>query len=226
MKKFMIVAAVAALSAGAFASCGESVTGCKTVFTVKFSGKTATENAAETYKTVQKISGKGTLTFSADDYVEELSVKVGKQKYAIELHEGELTKWTYFGKKLAVLEGGDYKPGKTYKLESDLGIKFEGQTGVDEDSEEDYQINVNQVAFGKVKVYITKKTAAKGCGEGTDGCIPIVTPVSYKGWFTGDFVPTCLDEADYDDDCVVFEGSEIALIGGTWSAKYDKKASK
>jgi len=226
MKKLMIVAAVAALSTGAFASCGETITGCKTVFTVKFSGKTAVENQAGTYTTVTKISGKGSLTFSADDYAEELAIKVGKQKYDLFLTGGELTKWSYFGKNLETLEGGDYKPGKTYKLESDLGIKF-AEAYLDEDqSEEVSGFNVYQVAFGQVKVYITKDKKASGCGEDVTGCIPVVTPVKYSGWFTGDFEPTCLDLADYDDDCVVFEDNTIALFGGTWSAKYNKKASR
>lgn len=226
MKKIMIAAAAAVLTAGAYAACGLGTTGCHTDFTVKFSGKTAVENAKETYATVQKISGKGTLVFSADDYTEELNVKVGKTKYNLYLVGGQLTKWSIFGKNLETIEGGDYKEGKTYKMESDLGIKFE-EAYLDADLEEDVAgFNVYQVAFGKAKVYITKGHEAKGCGLPVTGCIPIVTPVSYNGWFTGDFEPVCADWADYDDECVYFDDNTIALIGGTWSAKYNKKTSK
>ena len=85
MKKLMIAAAVAAMTAGAFAgNCSEDpVVDCQDVFTVKFTGKTASENADLTYKTVQKISFKGTLLIDADYVTEALSGKVGKQKYEI-----------------------------------------------------------------------------------------------------------------------------------------------
>lgn len=223
MKKLMIVSAVAAMTAGAFAgNCKEEEqVDCIDVFTVKFSGKTTVE-VDQTYKTVKKISGKGYLKI-ADYVTEELSVKVGKVKEDIVLSDGEVTKFTVFGKKLeTVLDDNLKKPGKHYTLESDLGVKFEGQT--------DYDINVNQVAFGKADAYITKDktTKAGACGEEsvTPGCELILTPKSYSGWFTGDW-QTCLDELGYTDDCVEFDADgATALIGGTWSAKYSKKLSK
>ena len=71
MKKLMIAAAVAAMTAGAFAAsnCAEEPDDpeCALVLNVKFSGKTATETETkkgDMYKTVQKISGKGTLVMS------------------------------------------------------------------------------------------------------------------------------------------------------------------
>ena len=102
MKKLMIAAAVAALTAGAFAgNCAEEVledVDCGLLMTVKFSGKTASEKNLE-YKTVQKISGKGILTIT--DYATELlEVKVGKAKYDVLLEDGEVTKLTVFGKNL------------------------------------------------------------------------------------------------------------------------------
>ncbi|MCR5413322.1 MAG: hypothetical protein K6F50_01175 [Kiritimatiellae bacterium] len=224
MKKLMIAAAVAALTAGVYAgNCSdEPEVDCADVFTVKFSGKTTQEKNA-TYKTVVKLSGKGTLQIDADYVTETLAVKVGKDKYDVILEDGEVTKFTYFGKKLeTVLDDNTKKPGKNYKLESDLGVKFEDQT--------EYAINVNQVAFGNMNVYVTKAKTIKGgaCGEDTDieGCELVLTPKSYKGWFTGDF-QTCLDEEAFLDDCVEFDADgATSLIGGTWSAKYSKKLSK
>lgn len=226
MKKLMIAAAVAAMTAGAYAgSCTDepSELDCETVFTVKFSGKTASENSAITYKTVQKISGKGTLSINCDYVYETLAVKVGKEKYDLVLADGTVTKFTVFGKNLEkALDESTRKPGKTYSVESDLGVMFEGQT--------DASINVNQVAFGKASIYITKdKTTKHPCSddEVIEGCVPVMTPKSYSGWFTGNF-ETCLDEAAYEDDCIDCMDADgiTALIGGTWTAKYNKKASK
>lgn len=223
MKKLMIVAAVAAMTGSVLAgNCKEDApVDCKTVFTVKFSGKTTVE-IKDTYKTVKKISGKGTLTLA--DYVfEDLTVKLNGQTYDITLADGDVTKFTVFGKKLeTVLDSNLMKPGKHYTLESDLGVKFEGQT--------EYDINVNQVAFGKADAYITKEKTQKAgaCGEDETiaGCELVLTPKSYSGWFTGDF-QTCLDEYGFVNDCVEFDADgATSLIGGTWSAKYSKKLSK
>ena len=230
MKKLMIVAAVAALSASAFAAkCSDAPQNdCQTAFTVKFSGKTAdtyfknSDGDEGDYAAIQKISGKGSLVVA--EYVTEYleSVKVGKYKVGnLTLTEGELIKWSYFGKNLETISNDwTKKPGKTYKFESDFGVAFEEQL-------DDLALSVDQVAFGKVKVYITKdKTVKSGCGESTiEGCLPVVTPVSYSGWFTGSFTPACVEWELYDDGCVEFGGDEVALIGGTWSAKYSKKLS-
>ena len=185
--------------------------------TVKFSGKTATEKNLE-YKTVQKISGKGVLSIS--DYVTEvLAVKVGKEKYDVVLGDGEVTKLTVFGKNLEkAMDENTMKPGKTYKVEADLGVVFEDQ--------DDYAISVNQVAFGSASVYVTKDQTIKSgpCGDPDTilGCVPILSLKKFSGWFTGKF-ETCLDELGYYDDCVEFDADEVtALIGGTWSAKVAK----
>lgn len=225
MKKLMFAAAVAAMTASVLAgNCKETPEeDCMDVFNVKFSGKTTTENEDLTYKSVKKLSGKGTLTITADYVTEALAAKVGKAKYTLLLEEGEVTKFTVFGKKLEkVLDDNLKKPGKHYDLESDLGVKFEGA--------DEYDINVNQVAFGKVDAYITKAKTIKGgaCGEDidVDGCELVLTPKSFNGWFTGDF-QTCLDELEFTNDCNEFEADgATALIGGTWSAKYNKKLSK
>jgi hypothetical protein len=217
MKKLMIAAAVAAMTAGAFAGkCAEDPEDleCALVMTVKFSGKTATEKNLE-YKTVQKISGKGVLTLT--DYATEvLEVKVGKAKYDVVLEDGEVTKLTVFGKNLEkATDENTMKPGKTYKVEADLGVAFEDQG--------DYAVSVNQVAFGSAKIKVSKPQTIKGgaCGEDTEieGCIPTVSLKKFSGWFTGKF-ETCLDEVGYADDCVEFDADEVtALVGGTWSAK-------
>ncbi len=211
MKKLMIAAAVAALTAGAFAdSCAEEPD-CGTVFTVKFSGKTATQVLDKNgndkgYAAVQKISGKGTLTVA--DYASELlTVKVGKYSDVVLLEDGTVIKWSYFGKNMAKI--ADPKPGKSYSVESDFGVVFEGQ--------DEWDVSVTQVAFGKGKVKISKGSTSV-CGETTDPCIPTLTLKSYSGWFTGWYTPTCADFTGYEDDCTsVDEG--IALVGGTWSAK-------
>lgn len=211
MKKLMIAAAIAAMTAGAFAgACKDDVqSACSLDFAVKFSGKTTVEKNLE-YKTVTKISGKGVL--SLGDYVTEtLVVKVGKDKYDVVLEDGEVTKFTYFGKNVEkALDENTMKPGKTYKAEADLGVKFEDQT--------DAAITVNQVAFGSAKVKISKESSSP-CGDVVSGCVPSVTVKKFNGWFTGKF-ETCLDEYGYADDCVEFDADEItSLIGGTWSAK-------
>ena len=216
MKKLMIAAAVAALTAGAFAAaCSEDPEPeCDSVvFTVKYSGKTADQTydkkgADKGYASVQKISGKGTLVIS--DYATELlTAKVGK--YEVEdgvlLVDGEVIKWSYFGKDLAKASGQDAKskPGKTYTLESDLGIVFEGQ--------DEWDVSVTQVAFGKVKVKLSKGGTVSGgaCGEDTEieACIPALTPKSYSGWFTGWFSPFCMDAEGYDDGCAAFPAAAI-----------------
>lgn len=225
MKKLMFAAAIAAMTASVLAgNCKEEEeVDCQDVFTVKFSGKTTVEDSSMTYKLVKKLSGKGTLTLAADYVTEALAAKVGKTKYDLLLEDGEVTKFTVFGKKLDyAIDENLKKPGKHFTLESDLGVKFEGA--------DEYDINVNQVAFGKVDAYITKAKTIKGgaCGEDTDieGCELILTPKSFNGWFTGDF-QTCLDELEFTNDCNEFEADgATALIGGTWSAKYNKKLSK
>ena len=220
----MIAAAVAAMTAGSFASnCAEDPvdTDCALVMTVKFSGKTATETVTkkgEMYKTVQKLSAKGVLTI-ADYATELLEVKVGKEKTEWLLEDGEVTKLTVFGKNLEkAMDEDTMKPGKTYKVESDLGVSFEDQ--------DDDVISIDQVAFGSATVYVTKDKTIKGgpCGEDTPipGCVPVLTLKKFSGWFTGK-IETCLDELGYYDDCVEFDADEVtALIGGTWSAKVKK----
>ena len=220
MKKLMIAAAVAAMTAGAFASnCAEDPIDpdCALLLKVKFSGKTASEietKKGDMYKTVQKISGKGVLSIA--DYVTEvLDVKVGKAKYDILLEDGDVYKLTVFGKNLeTALDENTMKPGKTYKAEADIGVQFEDQ--------DDYAISVNQVAFGSASIYVTKDKTIKGgpCGEDDTilGCVPVLSLKKFNGWFTGKF-ETCLDEIGYYDDCVEFDADEVtALIGGTWSA--------
>ena len=213
------------MTVGAFASsnCAEDVIDpdCALILNVKFSGKTATETETkkgDMYKTVQKISGKGVL--SIGEYVTEvLAVKVGKVKYDIVLEDGDVYKLTVFGKNLeTALDENTMKPGKTYKVESDIGVQFEDQ--------DDYAISVNQVAFGSATVKVSKPGTIKAgpCGEDEEilGCVPTFALKKFNGWFTGKF-ETCLDEVGYYDDCVEFDADEVtALIGGTWSATVKK----
>lgn len=230
MKKLMIAAAVAAITAGAYAEkCAiTTASGCQVVFQVKFSGKTATEtltkDSSKEYASIQKISGKGTLTLDEEGYVEEFeTVKVGKRTFKddeeIVLEDGEVLQWTYFGKDLENVDGNGpkSKPGKSFSLESDFGIQFEDAG--------DYAITVQQVAFGKAKAKLSKEgTVTSGCAVvPVDGCVPSITIKDYKGWFTGWFEPTCADVEATVYGCVPFVDNGIALIGGTWSAKVKKQ---
>ena len=202
---------------------------CVTAFTLKFSGKTASEytlaKKRTLYKTVQKISGKGELVLSPQVTSELFSnVKVGKKAIDDIVVPAAVNKCTYFGKRLANVvpaeKNAKMKEGKTYSLESDLGLSV-----VDATSGDYGKINIEQVAFGKVKVKISKYKPAtkKGCRpvDPVAGCIPTLTPVSYSGWFTGSMDVGCLDEEAYADECNVFDAYDgIAVFGGKWSAKY------
>ena len=233
MKKLMIAAALAAITAGAYAGCSVGPGSCSVKFTVKFSGKTATQTYDKKgedkgYASVQKLSGKGTLTFDDIDYVEEFSqVKVGKVVFGgdnkIVLTGGTVDQWTYFGKGLEALQGGEgAKPGKSFNLESDLGLTF---TGGDDEDGTGYSIDVVQVAFGKAKGKLSKEgKSTSGCVvTPVAGCVPSITIKNYSGWFTGSFTPICADvAADPYGECIPFADNGIALIGGTWSAKPKK----
>lgn len=211
MKKLMIAAAVAAMTVGAFAAECSETPDCGTVFEVKFSGKTGTQvldknGGDKGYASVQKISGKGTLTV-ADYATELLDVKVGKYSDVVLLEDGEVIKWSIFGKNYSKV--ADPKPGKSYSVESDFGVVFADQ--------DEWAVTVTQVAFGKAKVKISKGSTSV-CGESTDPCIPTVVLKKYSGWFAGWYSPTCADFYGYEDDCISVD-EEIALVGGTWSAK-------
>lgn len=220
MKKLMIVVVVSVLSAGGFAACGPNANSCNTVFEIKFSGKTACQHESKPveYKSTRKISGKGYLYLNGDESREEFTeIKIAKQKYGPITVDADVRKCTIFGKNLEMLENGTYKPGKSYKLESDIYLTATNAT--------DSAINIEQVGFGKVKVSISKEDHSD-CGPGTSGCIPSVTPINYAGWFTGSFEPVCMDEEAYADDCNSFDdSSDVALVGGTWTAKFKKNLS-
>lgn len=220
MRKHMIAVVAVALAAVGFADCGPDANDCNTVFALKFSGKTACqrEGKPNEYKSVRKLSGKGLLSLSGDDSREEFTeVKIAKRKYGPIAVAPVVRKCTIFGKNLAMLENGTYEPGKSYKLDSDIYMTVTNAT--------DRGINIEQVGFGTVKVTISKEKRS-ACGAGVAGCIPTITPISYAGWFTGSFDPVCMDEAAYADDCNSFDdSSDVALIGGTWTARFKKKQS-
>lgn len=219
MKKIIIAAAIAVMSAVGFGgNCGEvEDSTCALTMTVKFNGKTACEKGTA-YKTTQTISGKGTLSIG-NTVTETLTVKVGGEKHDIVLADGEITKFSVFGKNLeTATTENTMKPGKAYKVSSDLAVKFEDQS--------DYGISLMQVAFGDGKIKVSKaKTIKNGpCGEDDEilGCVPTVEVTKFSGWFTGKFY-TCLDEEGYTDSCVEFDADgATALCGGTWTAKVVK----
>ncbi len=132
--------------------------------------------------------------------------KANKDLWVFE--EQEVDKMSVFGKGLEKA----MKPGGRATLESDVMWKLVG----------DEEIDLQFVGFGKAGYRVSK--------GGTSGtvCDPIeIAPCepsydwpSWTGWFTGFFGPETADSHDLAcaSDC-------LAVAGGTWSAKLNKKLS-
>jgi len=116
-------------------------------------------------------------------------------KDLIVFEDQDVRKMSVFGKGL----GKDLKPGGSATLESDVMWNLLG--------DEDLQF----VGFGKAKYSLSK--------GGTSGSPDYDWP-SWSGWFTGTLGP----ETDYTHhmNCA---GECVAVAGGTWSAKLNKKLS-
>ncbi len=120
----------------------------------------------------------------------------------------EVLKMSVFGKGLVK----ELKPGQSSSLESDVMWKMVG----DED------IELQFVGFGKAKYGLSKGgTSGTVCNPVTEQpCVPSYDWPSWSGWFTGFFGPETADSHDLNcaSECV-------AVAGGTWSAKLNKKLS-
>ena len=118
-------------------------------------------------------------------------------KDLIVFEDQEVLKMSVFGKGLVK----ELKPGQSSSLESDVMWNMVG----DED------IALQFVGFGKAKYGLSK--------GGTSGSPDYDWP-SWSGWFTGTLGP----ETDYTHhmNCA---GECVAVAGGTWSAKLNKKLS-
>ena len=239
MKKFMIVAAAAALAGTTFG--GIAVKNCSSVkettcpevvFKVTASGK-AKDAASKDYSTVSKLKIKGYLVMWASgvdangdccygEYSLYAPVKVGKTTYNVVVPKEPIDSWTLFGKKQAEVEDQMRTPSKskTYSLDSQLGISLEGEV-VDADSAElDETITEDDIvfvatAFGKGKVKVGyKKATCNSCGSTPASSSFSVTPGNYSGWFAG------LYKEDHADLCYACECTDVNVFGGTWKAKY------
>lgn len=248
MKKLMVVAAVAALSASTFG--GIKLTNCthkisaacpQIVFKVTGSGKTVqeVEKGDAVYKTVSKLKiSKGALVLFADatqsDYSDPndplccyatwslyLNVKVGKESYKYAWVQQDLEKWSVFGKNLDA--AAESEKSKKYSLESDLGISLDEETSEALDGLDDLEdVSFIATSFGKMTYKFTAaKTKTSGCQVctiGTDSAK--LTPGKYSGWFAGWY--TKLSDADA---CATCTCADIDLFGGTWKASYESKWS-
>jgi hypothetical protein len=234
MKKLMMVAAAAALTASVQA--GIVVTNCKEkvstecpniVFKVTASGKIV-DGISKEYKTVSKLKiSKGALVLwgaGSDDsccydyYSLYLPLKLGKTTYKIVIPQEEMECWTIFGKNLdKAME--DYEKNKKFKLDSEIGLSY-ADDAAEMETLEDIEVDFIATAVGSASYLYTAEAQKKSAC--TTGCVPAsydVVPGSYSGWFAG-FYP-----AEGDELCLTCACNELDVYGGTWKAKYDKAKS-
>lgn len=129
-------------------------------------------------------------------------------KDLIVFEDQEVLKMSVFGKGLVK----ELKPGGSATLESDVMWNLVG----------DEEIALQFVGFGKAKYSLSKGgTSGSVCNPVTEEpCVKDYDWPSWSGWFTGFFGP----ETDDSDD-LSCAGDCIAVAGGTWSAKLNKKLS-
>ena len=224
MKKLMIAAAVAAMTAGAFAACSvdDEDTTCATVFELKASGKISGAKSTKVdYKVNKSLSAKGYLLIDAEYTAEALvAFKYKGVKYAADIEDGEVIEFAAYGKNTDLFNSEAFKPGKSYKLEADLGVVF------DEADVGDAGLTLVMSTFGKIKAKVSKATDEKKSGctiiPGNSGCIPSYTPVKFSGYFAGYF-DDCydvIDEAILNSDCEFEIDPAYNLVGGKVTLKY------
>lgn len=131
-------------------------------------------------------------------------------KALIVFEDQQVLKMSVFGKGWVK----ELKPGGSATLESDVMWNM----GDDED------IALQFVGFGKAKYSLSKGgTSGSVCNPHTEvPCIPDYDWPSWSGWFTGFFGPET--DKSYDLNCAASEEC-VAVAGGTWSAKLNKKLS-
>ena len=132
--------------------------------------------------------------------------KASKDLWVFE--DQEVNKMSVFGKGLAKA----MKPGGRATLESDVMWKLEGEEDID----------LQFVGFGKAKYRVSKGgTSGTVCDPiEIEPCEPSYDWPSWSGWFTGFFGPETADSHDLNCDAEC-----VAVAGGTWSAKLNKKLS-
>lgn len=234
----MIAAAAAAMigaaNAGiAITNCHKTVSqDCDLVFKVTASGKTVvgTEKGDVAYDTTVAIKvTKGALVLFGtadaagdccyDTYSLYLPVKVGKEQLKLALLQGDIEKWSIFGKNLEAALYAD--KSKKFKLESDFGISFGDDSDTTLDAfDEVTGIQMIATAFGNATYTYKVGKETKVCNI----CVPgadttSLVPGNYKGWFAGIY------DAEPDCECMTCDCADIQLFGGTWTAKYNKAMS-
>lgn len=224
MKRLMIFAVAMTIVGGAYAqrtNCGEGPEGITSecsipVWDFKAAGKTANTHAKKSYKAVQKVKFTGVIVGKLDEGYScclegfDLYIYDKSDKALYKFEDNAVEKMTVFGKGLEKV----LKPGKSAKVESDVLWTWAGDT-------DDGEILLQFVGFGKGKRYMSKdKPNTDPCGDNSiEGCEESFDWPSWKGWFTG----WLLDDDEFyqiacDDPCV-------AVAGGTWSGKLNKKLS-
>ena len=244
MKKLMTFAAVAAMTyVGSAVSLTPSVctdcgaygaSDCDTiVFKVTGSGKAVVPKGG--YKATTKIKiKKGALALEGeycaltDTCCYETgwfyaTIKAGKKTFALATPV-DIKVWSLFGKNLDRSRsfGSSIKKGKSVCLESALYVEAADDSAFwagDVDLEDAGIFKFYASAFGKVDMKVSNGKGGAGYCSEEKGCTPIYTPKSYSGWFVGYY--DCVGM----EDCFRCSCEAIDVFGGTWKAKFNKKAT-
>ena len=194
MKKIMMIVAAAALATSVQA--GIAVTNCNetvnpecpnVVFKVTASGKIV-DGLSKEYKTVSKLKvskaalvffGTGSEDCCYDTYSLYLPVKVGKENYKVLISQEAIECWTIFGKKLAASQDS-YAKNKKFKLDSQMGISYNGTPLNGDDPTEDLidgDLTFIATAIGKATYKYTAESAKKSaCSTGCEPASYDVVP--------------------------------------------------
>lgn len=248
MKKLMIAAAVAAMTAGAFAAsfqpinCDEDdpvVSVCPDmVFKLTGSGKTVQDVKGD-YKTVKALKiSKGALVMAPSDALIDCGiccydtagiyalVKVGSEKHYIAIEEVPVAKWSVFGKNVEKVANflTEMKKGSKVDLESDLYLAADDADllFVEDDDSTISAVTFRAAAFGNMtaKNLAGKQTSGNYCVKPpVEECVLEFTPKSYSGWFAGNYD----DMVNYGQLCFNCECGEYDIFGGTWKAVFQNK---
>ena len=132
--------------------------------------------------------------------------------------------WSLFGKNLDRSRsfGSSIKKGKSVSLESALYVEAADDSAFwagDVDLEDAGIFKFYASAFGKVDMKVSNGKGGAGYCSEEKGCTPIYTPKSYSGWFVGYY--DCVGM----EDCFRCSCEAIDVFGGTWKAKFNKKAT-
>ena len=253
MKKLMIVAAAAAMSFVAksdmkWENCPECAVGSREavgcdyeVFKVTGSGKAVVLSKKGDYKEVGTLKiKKGALALEGSDECATgeccydngylfAQIKAGHDKFDVAIPV-DVKVWSAFGKNYDDVKGSNWmnlsKKKKSVKLDSAIylsGSEVIAEGDVDSELGDLVDFTIDASAFGKVEFKISKAETKKSetcCGkvEATSSCGYGLEFKTYKGWFVGTY--TCVGE----DACFTCTCG-LDAFGGTWKAKYDKKAS-